>query len=406
MFRSLLITILVLVVCSHAPDVVGEELDIRTVAKAFAGEVLANLDEETQANLLAAAEAEPTSEGAEGLAIAMLVNRHLAESAYFYALALERNPDNAALMTSLGAIAHETKEAGLPLTAIGPDELVMLQRVALMLEPDDPSIKHNLATALRDLGTPEALAEARRQLEEAVEADPGNGLFAARLVDVLMDLGLEDLAREVLNRASAHEPASMALAVAKANHFGGEDISRPPEMCEVDFRCSEVCPGGIIGRINLVTCEMENAAAVNACQAGQPFPVAYNCRAQMPQFGILIPGLDPGLSILTPWGSIDILVQGDGTIEAKIRIGGPALQGPLKSRIAIEGSYNPKSGEIRIQGAQGVSIGLPATNNAAADLLKSLGFGPSISIIYKNSPDAGKPNIEPSISTFRGKIVG
>lgn len=398
--------VLAFIVAISAPKAVSQDFDIGGVAKVVAEEVAVNLDDAARANLLAAAEAEPTSEGAEGLAIAMLVNRHLVESAYFYALAVERDPSNAALMTSLGAIAREMSAAGQPLTAIGPAELVALQRTALMLEPDDPSIKHNLATALRALGTPEALAEARALLEAAVAADPDNGLFGARLADVLMDLGLEDLAREALNRAFALEPVSVPIAVANAKYFGGEAIGRSPEMCKVDFRCDEVCPGGIIGRINFVTCEMENASALNACRAGQPFPVAFNCQAQMPKFGILIPGLDPGFSILTPWGSIDILVQGDGTIEAKIRINGPALAGPLKSLVAIEGSYDPASGEIRIQSAEGVSIGIPATNNAAADLLKDLGFGPSIRILYNNSPDEGEPNIEPTIGIFRGKVIG
>lgn len=404
--RKGLFVVLAFIVAISAPNVVGQDFDIGAVAKAVAEEVAASLDDEARANLLAAAEAEPTSEGAEGLAIAMLVNRHLVESAYFYALAAERDPDNAALMTSLGAIAREMSAAGQPLMAIGPDELVALQRAALNVEPDDPSIKHNLATALRELGTPEALAEARSLLEAAVEADPDNGLFGARLADVLMDLGLEDLARDALNRAFALEPVSVPIAVANAKYFGGEAISRSPEMCKVDFRCDEVCPGGIIGRINFVTCEMENASAVNACRAGQPFPVAFNCQAQMPEFGILIPGLDPGFSIVTPWGSIDILVQGDGTIEAKIRINGPTLEGPLKSLVTIEGSYDPASGEIRIESAQGVSIGIPATNNAAADLLKELGFGPGIRIMYNNSPDAGEPNIEPTIRIFRGKVIG
>ena len=69
--------------------------DVAAVAAAARADIAAGLDEAGRANLEAIAAAEPTAEGAEGLAIAMLLNRHLDESAYLYALAAERDPGNA-----------------------------------------------------------------------------------------------------------------------------------------------------------------------------------------------------------------------------------------------------------------------------------------------------------------------
>lgn len=385
---------------------VAQELDIRALSAKIAAEIAASRSQERRSELIAASAAEPGSEGAEGLALAMLVNRHLEESVYFYALAAQRDPGNAAILTSLGAAAGEMLATGGELASAGHSELVALQRAALRLEPDDPSIKHNLATALQKLATPDALEEARRLLEEARAADPGNGLTAARLVDVLMELGLEDLARQVLESTVASGPGSAAVMVANARYFGGQALQRPPELCTVDFQCSRICPGGIIGRINYVTCEMSNASAVSACQAGQPYPQSYNCDAQMPRFGILIPGLDPGFSILTPWGSIDILVQGDGRLQAKIGINGPALQGPLKSLATIQGTYDPSRGELQVKGSGGVTLGIPSTKSAATEYVKEYGLAPDIRIEYNAKPDAGQPEIEPSVQAFRGKVMG
>jgi tetratricopeptide (TPR) repeat protein len=399
---------IVTIIAMHlAPAAAGaQELDFAALARTARADIAATLDESSRANLEAIAAAETTAEGAEGLAMAMLLNRYLDESMYLYALAAERDPGNAALMTSLGALALEMQAAGRPVASLDPEAVVGLQRAALALEPGDPSIKHNLAMALRRVGDDEGNGEALSLLREALKADPGNGLFAAHLAAALMDAGLEDEAREVLNRGFVADPGSVAVSMVNADHFEGAGIKPPAGMCSIDFRCDEICPGGIIGRINYVTCEIENSSAVSACEAGQPFPVAFSCEAQMPRFGILIPGLDPGFSILTPWGSIDVLQQGDGRIDYKVRIGGPALAGPLKSYVEARGSYQPSSGETRIQGSGGVSLGLPATGNAAADQVNSFGFGPSLRIQYNHSPQAGVPEIEPSIRLFRGKIVG
>lgn len=408
------VTLVVACVGCTPPDrETGGGADVAAAAAVAAQEEVAErIDPAVRPELEALAQAAPSAEDAEGLAIAMLFYRHLDESAYFYALAAERDPGNARLMTSLGALALEMEAAGRPLPALGAEEIVDLQRAALGIEPGDPSILNNLAAALRRLGTEGARAEALTLQRQAVEAAPHDDFLGARLAEILMEAGLEDEARQALTRAFLANPTSLSVAMVDAQSFAGNGVSPAENACVVDFRCGEVCPQGIIGRINYVTCEMENAGAVSACQAGEPFATSFQCEAQMPRFGILIPGLDPGFSIVTPWGSIDFLVQGDGRIDFRAQVRGPALAGPARSIFSASGSYSPSGGELRVRGGTGVSIGLPATHNAAIDNFNSFGLGPSIrgnasaEIHYDASRPVSDIEIGPSINAFRGRVVG
>ncbi len=389
-----------------SPVGLAQSFDARAVAASARAEIGAALESSAMISLEAIAAAEPDPGGIEGFAIAMLMQRHLDESAWLYALALERDPNNAGLRTSLGALGLEMAAAGRTVSAVAGAANVALQRAALRDEPDDPAIMANLAAALLALGETAARDEAIALLRRAVEVSGGDSHYLSRLAEALMAAGLEEEARALLGRAFADDPESAAVAWTNANIFAGGAVTPPAGMCKVDFRCNEVCPGGIIGRLNYVTCEMSNASAISSCEAGQPFPSGFNCDAQMPRFGILIPGLDPGFSILTPWGSIDILFQGDGRIDYKIRVGGPAIAGPLKTYLEAKGSFQPSRGELKVQGSGGVSLGLPATGSTAADIANKLGFGPSVRIQYNHTPGAGERVIEPSIRAFRGKIVG
>jgi len=39
---------------------------------------------------------------------------------------------------------------------------------------------------------------------------------------------------------------------------------------------------------------MENSSAQMACNAGEPYPKNYNGKENLPEYGILIPGLNAG----------------------------------------------------------------------------------------------------------------
>ena len=93
----------------------------------------------------------------------------------------------------------------------------------------------------------------------------------------------------------------------------------------------------------MVACEIANADAVSACRDGKPYPKGYTCESKLPRFGISIPGLDPGFSIKTPWGSIDVTVQGNGRVDWRASFNTPPVAG-LKGFMGAQGSYQPSTG--------------------------------------------------------------
>jgi tetratricopeptide (TPR) repeat protein len=386
--------------------VMAQSLDIARLAGTALGEIAAGIDEQGRTSLEAIAAAEPSAAGVEGLGMALLLKRQLDAGTWLYALALERDPANPSLMSSVGTLAQQLDDAGRPVAALDGVTRVELHRMALSLAPDDAAIKFNLASALLELGDEAFLDEALELLEEAVTADPNNGLYGSRLAEALLRAGREDEARDALNRAFINDPISIAVLLTNAGSFGGGAIQPPQRMCEIDFQCDRICPGGIIGRLNYVQCEIENASAVSSCQAGQPFPKGYDCDLQFPEFGILIPGLYPGLSIITPWGSIDFLVQGDGRVDYRVRIEGPSLGGVAGPSIEFEGSWQPSNGELRVQGSGGIGISLPSNDSRLLEQLNQTNYAPTLQLYFNPAPGPDGHQFEPSIEAFGGTIVG
>jgi tetratricopeptide (TPR) repeat protein len=389
-----------------ATQVTAQDLDVAALAGTARTQIAAGIDEQGRTSLEAMAAAEPSAAGIEALGIALLVKRHLDQGAWLYALALERDPANPSLMTSLGTLAQQLDDAGRPVASLDKVKLVELHRMALALAADDAAIKFNLASALLELGDGAVLDEALALLEEALEADPDNGLFGSRLAEALLRAGREQEARDVLNRAFLQDPISIAVLLTNMDSFGGGAVSPPAAMCEIDFQCDRICPGGIIGRLNYVQCEIENSSAVNSCRAGQPFARSYDCDLQFPEFGILIPGLYPGLSLITPWGSIDFLVQGDGRVDVRVRVEGPSIGGIAGPSIEFEGSWQPSNGEVRIQGNGGIDISLPSNDSRILEQLNATGLGPGIQLRFDPAAGPEGHQFEPSVEAFGGIIVG
>jgi hypothetical protein len=121
----------------------------------------------------------------------------------------------------------------------------------------------------------------------------------------------------------------------------------PPACKAVDFGCKKNCPQGITGRMMMVACEIANANAVEDCRAGKPYPKGYNCESKVPRFGISIPGLDPGFSIMTPWGSIHATVQGNGRVDWRASFNTPPVPG-FQAFMGTQGSYNPSTGATTV----------------------------------------------------------
>ena len=153
-------------------------------------------------------------------------------------------------------------------------------------------------------------------------------------------------AEAALRHAFAANPVDPILLMARVSSLADVPVQGDPPACKaVDFGCKKSCPQGITGRMMMVACEIANSNAVEACRAGKPYPTGYNCESKLPRFGISIPGLDPGFSIKTPWGSIDVTVQGDGRIDWQASFHTPPVAG-LKPFIGAQGSYQPSTGAL------------------------------------------------------------
>lgn len=357
------------------------------------------LDAETLALMTAIEENDATAEGAEAFGHALLMSRHLAPGGYMFALSAERDPGRAAALSNLGVAGHELRAAGEPVAALGPDVIVLLQRAAVALAPDDPAIAYNLATALVEQGSEEALVEAVEILRALHEAHPDDPRHASRLTAALKLMGAGAEAEETLAEAFLADSTSPYLSAVRTRHFDGAPISPGENMCTVDFRCSDICPQGIIGQIQLVTCEMESAGAQNSCMAGEPFATSYNCDVEMPQFGIMIPGLFPGFSILTPFGSLDVVVQGGGRIEYRAKVNSPAL-GPVQAFIESQGTYQPSTGALQWDAGGGVQYAL-FTRGPLADELNTFDLGPSGVVRYGSDQERYQTRID----AVRGIVV-
>ena len=188
------------------------------------------------------------------------------------------------------------------------------------------------------------------------------------------------------------------MSVANAAIFGGGSIAPPANACAINFRCPEICPGGIIGQVNRVTCEIENATAQGNCEAGKPFARGFDCDAQLPRFGILFPGLDPGFSIFTPWGSIDAVVQGDGRVDIRVNVTA-ASAGPVDVFVETTGSYQPSTGEMRWDVGGGLQYGI-ASEDAVLNVAGEYDIGPSGVVRYSTEQPQVKLELDGGMGIF------
>jgi Flp pilus assembly protein TadD len=323
--------------------------DVAAIARTQQGAVAALLSDNERSALTQTAAASPTAAAAEGYGHALLMRRHLAPAAWMYAAAVERDPARGSAITALGVTLAEGATTGGKSSASEADlaAAVELQREAVRLMPKEGVAHHNLGTALLRLAQARGndrglLEEAAKSLREAVALGGRRAPhFNVRLAEALLALGDRKGAEAALREAFAVNPTDPVLMMARRASLA--DVPAQGGACKVDFNCKKGCPPGITGRIMMVECEIANSSAVSACRDGKPYPKGFNCERKMPRFGIFIPGLDPGFSIATPWGSIDVAMQGDGRIDWRVRFVTPPVGG-FQAFTGAEGGYNPSSG--------------------------------------------------------------
>ena len=195
--------------------------------------------------------------------------------------------------------------------------------------PGDTATLNNFAAMLAetmadnpDLLPAKFLKLAHAAAGEAVRLAPGEPLCLSNLARALEAAGDSSGGAEALARARALAPNAMAVLAAQRDLPASQPYQQAAQRAgNVDFRCQEIRPKSIIGGLMSVTCEIENFSAQGACLAGQPYPTSCRCAEDLPEYGILIPGLNSGFSIAVPGFSLHVLVDGQGNVGIRAEAG-------------------------------------------------------------------------------------
>ena len=317
------------------------------------------------------------------LANAFFLNNHPELAAWFFAQSVLAGPVDAQALNNL-AVTLEASYAANPQSR--PQSWHFSSGIlfdnAAAFAPRDAFIQSNQGRRIYRQWQREndaaLLQQAADLLQAAVAMEPRRALFHAHLAEVLLAQDRGDLARQSLNRAHELDSASPAfLSVAGKSDWlnSSQWQSLTRKHCDINFRCRQTCPASLTGRVMVVTCEIAQADARQACGAGKPYPRSYRCEEEIPEFGILIPGLSSGFSIVTPWGRVDMTINGAGKVNYRVK-GGPKLPGNLGIELEAKGSYTSGEG-IRVQRlTPKVSLNIP-TGTAAGEQLEQLNMGPA-----------------------------
>jgi tetratricopeptide (TPR) repeat protein len=299
------------------------------------------------------------------------LSRHLDLATWLYARAAQAAPDEPSNWSNLGLglteIAMRDGDADG-----GVAELALLAlREAERLAPESAAVQNNLGVALQKVG---AHPEAGAAFSRAIDLEPTTSLFHAHLGEVYAAQGRDDEAGAAFARAHRLDPFDGVLLriVAEGGPLAASYAAAPRDYCDtIDYDCMRSCPGGIIGRLNAVTCEMAQASAILSCREGAAYAEDYDCNLDLRSIPFLLPGMFPGLSVVTPVGRLDVLLQGNGAVDFSLQLTGPAGLG-----LTTSGRYDPQTGVSLTQLAPGVGANL-YNRGHVAPALSSYGVNPT-----------------------------
>lgn len=315
----------------------------------------------------------PDGVSADTIGHLLYPRRQFDRAAWFFGVAAQRPEASAASLSNFGALAMEVY-ADAP--DAWPETMLQAAHDALVaangLQPDEPAILNNLGNAARRLGLHDAAVEHGARATELAPEEP---LYWTNLARSTAAAGDADGAAAALARAHLLEPNGLALLETLPMLPGAAPgYSRALQtQCDVNFRCQEICPRSIIGGLMSVTCEIENSSAQIACTEGRPYPTSYRCEEDLPEYGILIPGLNSGFSVAVPGFSAHVLVQGDGSVDVRVEAG--ASIGPVGGYLRADGHYDPSGGVSFDNPGGGVRVNL-LPNSPANQLASDLGHPP------------------------------
>lgn len=314
---------------------------------------------------------------------AFYLNNHPELAAWFFAQSVLAGPVSAQALNNL-AVTLEASYTANPESRPRNWHVAsgILLDNAAVLAPRDAFIQSNQGWRIyrqwQRENDPAFLQQAADSLKAAVATEPRRALFHTHLAEILLAQDKADLARQSLNRAHELDSTSPAfLSVAGKPDWvnSSQWPSSTRKHCDINFKCQQTCPAGLTGRVMVITCEFAQDDARRACGAGKPYPRSYRCEEEIPEFGILIPGLSSGFSIVTPWGRVDMTINGAGKVNYRVK-GGPKLPGNLSAELEAKGSYTPGEG-IKVQRlTPKLSLNIP-TGTAAGKQLEQLNMGPA-----------------------------
>lgn len=302
------------------------------------------------------------------------MNRQLEVAAWLYAWANEKKKDPLN-QSNLGLCLHElslTDTAGAALLG----SAIRLLEEARSSKPDHAGILNNLGYAYYQqyLNTKDEswLDKADKTLNKALDIEPANAVVLAHLADINKEKKDTVKALDNLNEAFSLDPYNAVFINSSQNFAPFSEAKESRDYCDsINFNCLQNCPPSIIGRIKVINCEIAQQDAIMACREGLPYATSFNCDDEIPVTGFMIPGLQSGLGIITPWGKFAILIQGGGKIDFKLEANTPVPG----VRFSAEGSYNPKSGMSITNYGGNVSVNL-YNKGLVAPVLNKLNIGP------------------------------
>lgn len=327
----------------------------------------------------------------------MYMRRHWDKAAWFFGTdALADPTDPASLNNAAAMLAEVHADAAGTL----PDSLLLAAhdaaRAATELDPQNAAAWNNLGRIALDLGRAAEAAEAARR---ATDLAPDEPLYWSNLARALEAAGDSAAAAEALARARALDPNGIPYLSARATlPPGGPYASALNRMCNVDFRCQEICPKSIIGGINSVTCEIANTGAQADCMEGKPYPTAFDCSEDLPDYGILIPGLNSGFSACVPGFCVHAVVDGEGNVDARVEAGISA--GPITGYVTADGHYSPENGFSYDNVGGGVRWSL-VNGSTAASVASGLGHPP----VHVEAESVGGGPVSVDIETYNRAII-
>ena len=340
-----------------------------------------------------------------GLGSIAFLGQHLELATWLYGKGVLAEPDNADYLNNFAVGLHEKAILASTVTPDRPllDLAVASLERAVALQAANATFHANLGYARleswRTQSDAPMLQAAADALRKAVALDSHSATAWAHLAEVLAAQDDVAGAVEALEKARALAPFNGTLLATYPRLTPAvlDELTKTATgHCAIDYGCKAQCPRSIIGQVTYVTCEVAQSAAQGACEAGRPYAESFNCREQVPEFGILIPGLNSGFSLITPWGRVDMTVDGRGFVDFKAKAGATVV-GPVSASISGKGSWDPASGFVEVKFKDGVSVGYKGSE--AAKVASDHKMGPA-SISY----DVGDET--PKIKAYGGTILG